>query len=58
MLPVAASLKNGGGRARARAAARAPPTPSLAGGCPLRVRDSLYVFIYLYLLTYLTYPSI
>ena len=42
-----------GGGARARARAR--PPPSLAGGCPLRVRDSFYLFIYLYLLTY---PSI
>ena len=36
-------------------AARAPPRPSSRGGCPLRVRDSFYISIYLYLLIY---PSI
>ena len=40
----------GGGRARARA-----PPPSSRGGCPLRVRDSFYISIHLYLLIY---PSI
>ena len=38
MLPVAASPKKGGGRAR-------PP----ASRCPLRVRDSFYISIYIYL---------
>ena len=44
MLPVAASQKNrGGGGGRARA------PPLLAGGCPLRVRDSIYLSIYIFL---------
>ena len=35
------------------ARARAPP-PSSSGGCPLRVRDSFYISIYLYI--YLSIP--
>ena len=43
MLPVAASPRKGrGGGARARA-----PPPLLPVGCPLRVRDSFYISIYL-----------
>ena len=49
MLPAATSPKKGGG-GRARARARAPPL--LRGGCPLRVRHSCYISIYLYLLLY------
>ena len=63
MYMVAASPKKGGrrggGGARARARARArvlpPPPLFLLGGCPLRVRDSFYISIYLYVLIY---PSI
>ena len=57
MYMVAASPKKRGRRGGgARARARAPPPPPLfLGGCPLRVRDSFYISIYLYVLIY---PSI
>ena len=47
MYMVAASPKKG------RGGARAPPPPLFPGVCPLRVRDSFYISIYLYLVIYI-----